>query len=134
MRSKIGAILAVLSLPLVVLGAYGIAPVTTFGAAFGLVVAGSIMILLGRDDRRRDTLMSAILAERERLAVVPKPPPPPVTTEPEAFLEAPPRRPATMLPPAMSPGEARRGIRLVHTDGRRLVLRNRPKKTGSDDE
>lgn len=140
MRHYIGLGMLVLSLPLILSGVLDLANPLAVIVGVALAGAGILVFILGRDDRRRKFIIDGLLSEPDppRLRNVSRPPPLPkvsvdttgVAAEMAACEPQPERRAETMLPPPVSNDERRAGIRLVHTDGRRLVLRNRPRRTG----
>lgn len=141
MRHYVGFGLLVLSLPLIIFGILGTTQVASVILGVLLAGVGIVTLVLGQHDRRRMLNFDAVLQEADapHLRSVPKPPKVPDVDVPATDAEpsdepvstpTPPRRPE-MLPPPMEGVGQRTGIRLVHTDGKRLILRNRPRKTGS---
>lgn len=140
MRHHIGFGMLALSLPCILLGILDVTSPVAVLIGITLGSAGVLVAILGRDDRRRLLNFDAVLNEPEppRLKEVRRPPPLPkvsvdttgVPVETATRAEETGKRPGTMLPPPMGDEERRAGIKLVHTDGRRLILRNRPRRTG----
>ncbi len=140
MHQRIGFGMLALSLPLILLGILDILPGFLVLVGVTLGGAGALVVIMWRSDRGPLlNLGDAPSKPPQHLKrVYSEPPPlPTVTVDATALAEPPPldapaedERHGTMLPPPVSDGERRAGIKLVHTDGRRLVLRNRPGRTG----
>lgn len=140
MRHHIGLGMLALSLPLTLSGILELANPLAGIVGVMLAGAGIVIFILGRDDRRRKRIIDGIPCEPEpsRSRDVAKTPLlPMISVDAKAVAEETAtceprheRRAETMLPPPAEDDERRVGIRLVHTDGRRLVLRNRPRRTG----
>jgi hypothetical protein len=139
MHQRIGFGMLVLSLPLILLGMLDVLPSFTVLVGITLGGAGTLVVIMWRSDRGPLLNLGSAAPSKppqhlKRVRAEP-PPLPTVTVDATAMAEPPPmdepkERPETMLPPPIGDEERRAGIKLVHTDGRRLVLRNRPRRTG----